>query len=413
MKKQYEPHLAKRAYINEGDDIILAINAEAKEMKRMGKPVINASIGTLYDEEGHFSTLPMIDEALKEALSPSGRSYPQVGGSKEFQECVLQWLLQEYHSSITSTFHSKVVATAGGTGAIALAFRNYTELDQSILIPTPGWANYKAIASQVGAIPLPYSLYDGNHFNQEGVSALLMKVAKEEGRVFFVLNDPSQNPTGYTLSEVELDGFIASLNKASDIAPVTVLFDIAYFDFTKSDRSRLIFKKLSAFHPNVLSLFAFSASKTFSIYGLRLGALIAFSRNKEEIQLFGEASLSVARAIWSCANAHAIEALVHLLKSPTNREVLAEELTNERLMLEKRGELFTEEARAIGLKTYPYISGFFVTMSCSHANEIAKKLKAQGIFVLPMKNEFLRVALSCITLKETKGLAKKIYEAMK
>ncbi|MFA6889930.1 MAG: pyridoxal phosphate-dependent aminotransferase [Bacilli bacterium] len=412
MDKQFRPHIASRAYLNEGDDKILSINAEAKEQIFQGKTVINASIGTLFNEAGLFSSLPIIDEALSTSLSTEGRSYPSVGGSHPFQEGVLKWLLLDRFDQITHEYYTKVVATPGGTGAITLALRNYTELNQSVLIPSPGWANYKAIISQSGAQPLMYPLYEGDHFNNEGIERLMIEVALKEERVFIVLNDPSHNPTGYTLSEDELDMFIASLNKVSVIGPVIVLFDIAYFDFSKEERSRLIFKKLASLDPNVLPLFAFSASKTFSIYGLRLGALVAFSHNEATIKTFEQVSLSVARAIWSCSNAHALQTLTLLLQDPIKRNTLHLELKKERSMLEKRGTLFTREAKEAGLKTFPYQSGFFITVWCPRANIVALELKTKGIFVLPINNEFLRIALSCITLEQTTGLAEKIHQAM-
>lgn len=411
MEKKIVQPMASRAFINEGDDIILSINAEAKARIKQGEDIINASIGTLFDEDGHFSSIPIINQALQANLDVDGRSYPTVGGGPKFEQGILDWLLYGESEAIRKEFKTRVVATTGGTGAVTLALRNYTELHQTVLIPSPGWANYKAIISQVEGNYLFYSLFDEHlRFNLTEVRRLAEEVVKREGRLFLIINDPGHNPTGYTMSEEEMDGLIDLLNELSKQAPTVLCFDIAYFDFTSASRSRLMFRKLHRMNDTILPLFCFSASKTFSIYGLRLGALVAFSRSEQVIQNFTLASLSVARAIWSCSNAHAIETVSSLLSTKQQQTILWEQLALEREMLAKRGALFMEEAQQNKLSVFPYKSGFFITLLAPDANKIAEDLKKVGIFVLPMKNQYLRVALSCITLAQTHGLAAKIKQ---
>jgi aspartate/tyrosine/aromatic aminotransferase len=136
MEKKIVQPMASRAFINEGDDIILSINAEAKARIKQGEDIINASIGTLFDEDGHFSSIPIINQALQANLDVDGRSYPTVGGGPKFEQGILDWLLYGESEAIRKEFKTRVVATTGGTGAVTLALRNYTELHQTVLIPS-------------------------------------------------------------------------------------------------------------------------------------------------------------------------------------------------------------------------------------------------------------------------------------
>lgn len=368
--------IAQRAYFGEGDDKVLAINAEANARKKANEKVINASIGMLFSEDGKLSTLEIVDKELSKQLTSEGRSYPSVSGGNEFSAGVLKWLLQNNYDRILSKLEAKVIATCGGTGALVCALRNYTEINQSVLIPTPGWANYRALISQHQAKSLNYLLFDDSlNFNIEALRSLAIKVASEEGRLTLIINDPSQNPTGFTLDEKELDQLIVLINEIAKKYPVVVIFDIAYLDFAPKKRARLIFSKLENFRNNVLPLFCFSASKTFAIYGLRLGALVAFHKDKDIMEKFYLSSLATARALWSCSNAHAINTITSLLNNNENRELLLSQLNKDRKMLEKRGKLFSEEANSINLPMFPYKSGFFITIKCPEANKVADELK--------------------------------------
>lgn len=403
--------IAQRAYFGEGDDKALAINAEAKAKQKSGEKVINASVGMLFTEDAHLSTLEIVDKELLQQLNNEGRSYPSVSGGDGFRHGVLNWLLGDSYDYVTSHYEANVVATCGGTGAIVTALRNYIEIKQSVLIPSPGWANYRALIRQNQGKPLSYTLFDEFlKFNLTALEIQAKKLVEEEGRLTIIINDPSQNPTGYTLDETELDSLIALLNNISNNYPVVVIFDIAYIDFAASQRSRLIFKKLDKISANVLPLFCFSASKTFAVYGLRLGALIGIHKDKDIIEKFFLSSIATVRALWSCANAHAINTIANLLGNKDNRDLLSSQLSQNRLMLEARGKLFSAEAQQVNLAIFPYRSGFFVTIKCPEANKIADELKKENLFVLPMQNEFIRLALSSLSLNEIKGLAKIIKE---
>lgn len=401
--------IATRAFFNEGDDTILALNLEAKARKNNGEDIINASIGTLFDEHSSFLTSPLVDKELNEALTKETRGYPLVSGGNEFKEGILKWLLLDKYQEFKENFYTSVIATPGGTGAVALALRNYTEIGQKVLIPSLGWSNYESLIHQVEAIPTYYNLFnEDNKFDISSFKTSCIDVLKHNNRLFVIINDPCHNPTGYTLSKDELTEIVNFLNELGKNSPVILCMDIAYFDFCNLERSRLFFNLLNNLNNLFLPLICFSASKTFSIYGLRLGALIGISQNQEAIIDFEESSLSVARAIWSCTNSHAIKAITNILNDDEKRKSLLLELTKERKMLQERGDLFVKMAKENNIITYPYYAGFFVTAIKDNAKKECEKLKEKGIYALPLKNKYIRIALSCISKKEVREIFSRI-----
>ena len=93
------------------------------------------------------------------------------------------------------------------------------------------------------------------------------------------------------------------------------LIDVAYYDFYNTDpniiKSR--YAKFKDLPSNALALFVFSGSKSFGLYGLRIGALVALSRDEQEIITFKNASTFSCRAKWSAASTLGISVIKKLI----------------------------------------------------------------------------------------------------
>jgi len=401
--------LSNRAIFTEGDDNIFVTADVACKAKARDPHVINATIGTLYDEMSHFSTVPLFDEELKKCLTVNGRAYTFTDGGDDFIMGIKHWVFGNYYEEITNKYFTSAVAAPGGTGAIALAERCYANQDQTILIPSIGWKNYEAIAMQASCKSDYYNLFKDDKFDLEGFKEKLTEVAKKEKRLFVIINNPCHNPSGYTLSIAEIDKIVTILKSFTDI-PVVLALDIAYFDYEEEEKSRNFFNRFGEIPANFLPLICFSASKTFSIYGLRVGALLAVTQSKEVIDNFRVTASSVARSIWSCPNHHALTAMTNILNNSEKRSQFKQAIDKKCDMLEARGNLFMKEANECGLKTLPYVSGFFITITVKDSDKSLKDLIKHDIYLIPVGPHNLRVAICSITLEETKGLAKKIKD---
>ena len=387
-----------------GDDI-LTIASSAKSRKKEHPEAIDATIGALLDEQGKLLAFESIETLRCNLDSQKLRAYPPVDGGKDFQNAVRNWVFKDKRAALESHFHMASLATPGASGALSNILSNYTNEDDIVLIPDIHWSNYQAIIGQTKATYDTYPLFEGDHFNLSGFKEKALDVLNKTGKLVVLLNDPSQNPTGYSLSKTELQSIIAYLDLQAKSHPVILIYDIAYLDYADRDYSltRNRFEHFLAIESDLLVAVCFSASKTFGVYGLRGGALIGFSRNGSLIEEFSRISLYKARSTWSCPPTTPIHIMNALDQDDTLRMTFIEELKAVRSLLQARAHAFLVEANEVGLKMLPYKEGFFITIPCQHPQKTYQSLMTKDIFVIPLSNA-IRVAVAAISLKEIKGL---------
>ena len=144
--------LSKDAFVNEGDDLILQINQQARAKKECGIDVINSSIGSLYDEDGVLSVPSTTNKYINEiSILDENKTYPSCQGPREYREAVMKWVFKGYYDLVKDTFETYGAYSMGGTGALFLSFRNYVDTGQTVLIPSLGWSNYEAMIEQRNA----------------------------------------------------------------------------------------------------------------------------------------------------------------------------------------------------------------------------------------------------------------------
>ena len=237
---------------------------------------------------------------------------------------------------------------------------------------------------------------------------------KTQGRVLFVINDPCHNPTGYTINDSEWDSVIDMMNELSeDGTPIILLHDMAYLDFDSRgfDATRGNIRKYKNLNDSAIVVMAFSGSKTFALYGVRIGAQIIVSNNKENIVDFDKANKFSARAKWSNTTNLGINLVTKILTDKDLTKSFEDELAVSRATLAKRANTFIEESKKVGLKTLPFVCGFFITIPANNPDKAYEYLVKKKIHIIPMGN-VLRVTISAISLEECKMLPKMIKEAI-
>ena len=165
------------------------------------------------------------------------------------------------------------------------------------------WGNYKQFAYENHADFETYTLFNENGgLNLNDIEAKMRKLKKEQGRIVLVINDPCQNPTGYSMTDEEWVKLVDLLNDiSSDGTPTILLHDMAYvdYDYRGFEATRNNMRLYEKFNENVLVIMAFSGSKTLALYGVRIGAQLAISKNEEAIIEFSRANKFSSRAKWS------------------------------------------------------------------------------------------------------------------
>lgn len=385
---------------------ILQISRNALEHQKKDPSVINASIGMFFDEDRKISGMPAVSKALRELPDMSVMPYPAVDGGKAFKDNVISWTFGQYEQRIREEMYVDACATPGGSGAIASTFSVYAKPNDYIFVSNIRW-QYDRFADRAHVRLYEHNMFKDEGFDLESFDQSLGELCKIQKQVIVIVNDPCHNPTGYTLSHYEFKRIIDILNKY-DQNDIVFLYDVAYLEYTSEKDNRIKMLELLTLKEHVMTVLAFSGSKTFGVYGLRLGAAIGLSKNKKHIESFRPRFVNEARGSWSATPTISIELLNHFSKKE-NFEAFAKDLVKIKEIVQKRSESFIQQAKEIGLKTYPFKSGFYVIVLTDHPMEVYEKLALDGVYVVPMEKG-IRIALCSISLKEIDGLPKRIMK---
>ena len=320
---------------------ILSISARAKKAKLEFKDTIDGSVGAFYSEDKKLILYSGVDKYLKDNASKE-LAYPPCTGGDKYKESILKYLLQEKYEYFNNKYSIGFSSTLGGTGACYFAFKLFSNPQDSILVPFPGWPNYDLLISTAGSKVIKYNLIDEHgKFDYLNLENKINDLAKIQKDIILVINDPSENPTGYSMSKEDLNNLKNVLAKTN--AHVIVLFDIAYINYGPND-PLYIFEYADTLSENVTSLFAFSLSKTLSVYGLRGGALFGFMK-KDECDSFTKEANKLARGIYSCPTSVSIGVANNIFSNKDNTEKFNSELENNLRLLRKRDSLLINRFR--------------------------------------------------------------------
>jgi aromatic-amino-acid transaminase len=373
------------------DDPIFALNREATSRRDRGESVVNATVGSLLDDAGRLAVLPTAARVVHEVPRDEWAAYAPIAGMPTFLNGVMDDLLASQPALRSSAV---AVATPGGTGALRHAIANFLEPGQALLTTSYYWGPYKTLADEADRRVATFSMFtrDGA-FDVEALDRALGEQLRSQGRALVFLNDPCQNPTGYSMTPGEWRAAAASLAAHAEKYPVTLLIDCAYSAYGAGDPRAFLTEVLPLLGRAGL-LFAWSASKTFTHYGLRVGALVACQDEKDRATTDAALSYS-SRGTWSNCNRGGLSAITRLLVERELRLACDNERDALKQMLTARVRAFNVAAQAKKLAYPRYDGGFFVTVFHEKAVEKAAAMKERGVFVVPQTGA-LRVALCSV-----------------
>lgn len=376
------------------EDPIFAIHAEAVRRAEQGEQVIDASLGTLLDDEGRVAILPAVFDAFRDVEPGKAAAYAPIAGDAHFRRAVIADLFGD--SSMAD--RAECVATAGGTGAIFGAVVNFVEEGHALYTTDFHWGPYRTIADHTRRKVHTFDMFHDKRFDAEAFEAGLMDLGRNQGSAFVLLNFPCQNPTGYSLDDGEWERVAAALERAVEHFPVTVLLDVAYARYAPADAADWR-RYLEPLLPKIPLLVAWSASKTFAQYGARVGALVAVIHDEEERGRVLNAMTYSCRGTWSNCNHMGLLAVASLLNEPERARAADAQRAELIGLMGGRVEAFNAEAARVGLRYPRYEAGFFVTVFTQDPPRTAAACADDGVFVVPVKGA-VRVGL-CATPIDT------------
>lgn len=383
-------HLLPARQGRSGNDLIFALNAEATQRAQRGESVVNATLGTLMNDDGTLAVLDTVSRVLAEVPRGEWNAYAPIAGTPAFLEAVIADTLASQPALAQAAV---AVATPGGTGALRHAVVNFLEPGQALLTPSLYWGPYQTLCDEHGRRVETFQMFDAaGRLDVAALEATLSSQLERQGRVLLFLNDPCNNPTGYSMSPAEWRAVVDTLLRHAD-RPVTLLVDMAYWLYGAAD-PRAFLAELLPLLGRVGLLFAWSASKSFTSYGLRVGALVAVMGDDARASTLAALSYS-CRGTWSNCVRGGMWAVTRLLTDTSLRASADAERASLRALLMRRVEAFNAAARPSGLKYPRYEGGFFVTVFQAQAERTAERMRAKGVYVVPQA-EGVRVALCSV-----------------
>lgn len=393
------------------EDKVFGASRRAKEAcEKLGKDaVINATIGSLLDDEGQLVVMSSVEKTIKGLTAKEYAEYAPIAGTPGFKDAIKKATFGGYNiKSYTS-----VVATPGGTGAIRNTIANYSCIGDKVLTHNWHWAPYTSITSEMGRSLEYFEMFDEDgNFNILDFEYKVKKLLKNQEHLVIIINTPANNPTGYSLSMDDWYGIKKALDEVDLSKKVALLIDVAYIDFAGEDtETREFLSVADNMRANILPIIAYSASKTFSLYGFRCAAMICLAHNPEIAEEFERVCTFSSRASWS-NSPRAPQTVIEKIYADANLlDEARQERKGDREMLLARGRAFNEEADKTGLKILPYKAGFFVTIPCKGPDALCQALEKKNVFLVPI-NGGARVSVASITEKECRKLPAIIKETI-
>lgn len=390
-----------------GEDRIFGLHAEALRRAAQGERILNATLGALTDDDGRLCTLPAVLERMAQVQERTA-GYAPITGLPAFHEAVIHDLFAD------AALRRQAVAltTPGGTGAVYSAVQGFLERGQALLVPSFHWGPYRTIATHAGCdLDLFPMFTDAGRFHLAALQEGLDRHLERQGRALLVLNFPCHNPTGYTLAADEWRELVEIVAAAGRRGPVTVLVDAAYMDFG-GDRAREWVAALPGLLETTTVLVAWTASKSFTQYGARVGALVGLHRDASERAQIADALAYTCRATWSTANHSGQRAVTDLLTDPGLAERARAERAELVALLQGRIEVFNRVAAAAGIPIPRYEAGFFVTVLTPQSEAVAARMRERGVYGVPMPDG-IRIALCSTPVASVPRLVETIADGLR
>ena len=397
------------------DNVFKIVNMANSAIAEKGEEnVVNATIGSLYDEEGKLVALDTVFDTYNSLDNRTKAKYASsFNGNPNFREQAYKWVVQDVKLNLA---HS-VIATPGGSGAVSSTILNVLDEGQTLIIPNIAWGNYRSMATIANCQVTAYQMFDGDSFNLDSFKDVCTSIMQQQGKVLAVINDPCHNPTGYSMTVEEWQQVIAFVNELSKEGPVILLDDIAYIDYAYDlEKSRDYMQTFNDINDNVMIVIAFSCSKTLTSYALSCGAAIILAKQQQSVRALEILIEKHARASWSNIPNAAMENFVKV--TTEHKAQFNAEKDQYVQLLKQRCEIFKKEADACQLPYYPYKEGFFVTIKVEDDELLTRfheAMLAQDIYTIKV-NKGIRVALCSLAVEKCQGLAprmKAILDSLK
>ena len=305
---------------------------------------VNLGVGVYYDDQGKLPLLRAVKRA-EEARVAKGlpRGYQPIDGPAAYNKAV-QALLFGSDSPVLTSGRVVTIDALGGTGGLRVGAEYLRRLcpDSQVAISNPTWENHRGVFESAGFPVLSYTYYDPqSHGLDFGGMVQSLKGMRE--RTIVLLHACCHNPTGVDLNLQQWEEVVA-LCKAKQFIP---FLDLAYQGFGDGIDQDAAAVRLFV-ESGLPFMVASSFSKSFSLYGERVGGLSLITANADEAARVLSQVKRVIRTNYSNPPTHGGGIVSDVLNSPELRALWEQELGEMRDRIRQMRAAFTEKLKALG-----------------------------------------------------------------
>jgi len=325
-------------------DPILGLNEQFNADTNPAK--VNLGVGVYFDDNGKLPLLQCVlaaEKAMMDAPKPHG--YLPIDGIAAYDTAV-KALVFGADSEPVKSGRLATIQALGGTGGLKVGadFLKKLNPNAKVLISDPSWENHRALFTNAGFKVESYRYYDEATRSLNFAGMLADLNAAEAGTVV-VLHACCHNPTGYDITAAQWDQVIAAV-KARGLVP---FLDMAYqgFGYGLAEDGAVIGKFVAA---GLMFFVATSFSKSFSLYGERVGALSVVCKDKEETGRVLSQLKIVIRTNYSNPPTHGGAIVTAVLSTPELRALWEKELGEMRARIKAMRQKLVDGLKAAGIK---------------------------------------------------------------
>ena len=386
-------------------DPILGLNESFNLDSRPTK--VNLGVGVYFDDNGKIPLLDAVRIAEKTRVDGlPARGYQPIDGLVAYNQAV-QTLLFGKDSALLAEGRVLTAQALGGTGALKIGADYLKQLlpHSTVYISDPSWENHRAIFESAGFPVEAYPYYDAA---TRGVNfdAMKTKLGTLPAGSIVVLHACCHNPTGADLSEAQWRETIDTLRARGLIA----FLDMAYQGFADGIVEDALALKL--FAASGMQFFLSSSfSKSFSLYGERVGALSVVTAAKDESSRVLSQIKRVIRTNYSNPPTHGGAVVAAVLSSPELRQMWESDLAGMRERIRAMRVSLVDKLKAKGTTVdFSFIikqRGMFSYTGLS-AEQVARLQKEYGIYAVSSG----RICLAALNTKNIGYVADAIADVL-
>jgi aromatic-amino-acid transaminase len=325
-------------------DPILGLNEQFAADTNPAK--VNLGVGVYYDENGKLPLLQCVQAAEKAMMqAPKARGYLPIDGIAAYDAAVKALVFGADSEPVRSARVATVQAV-GGTGGLKIGadFLKKLSPQAMVLISDPSWENHQALFTNAGFTVKTYPYYDAAN-RSINFTGMLAALQTAEAGTIVVLHACCHNPTGYDITAEQWDQVVA-VCKARNLTP---FLDMAYqgFGYGIQEDGAAVQKFVTA---GMSFLVSTSFSKSFSLYGERVGALSVLCESTDEAARVLSQLKIVIRTNYSNPPTHGGAVVAAVMADPKLRALWEEELGAMRVRIKSMRQKLVDGLKAAGVK---------------------------------------------------------------